>query len=257
MKEYIKDAKFEAEKENAEKSEDGGSDKGEKNGEMPIDSILKSGSVTTNGGGARIQTMTVIGQIEGHYLLSGGQKSTRYEHMIPMLVSVEDEDDFDGLLMILNTMGGDVEAGLAIAELVASMHKPTVSLVLGGGHSIGIPLAVAAKRSFIVPSATMTVHPVRTNGLVISAPQTYYYFDRMQDRIVDFVASHSGISAERFRTLLLARDEMATDIGTILEGKEAVSEGLIDELGGLSEALTTLRQMVAESRGDRETARDK
>lgn len=212
------------------------------------ESILKSGSVTTNGGGARIQTMTIIGQIEGHYLLSGGQKSTRYEHMIPMLVSVEDEDDFDGLLLILNTAGGDVEAGLAIAELVASMRKPTVSLVLGGGHSIGVPLAVAAKRSFIVPSATMTVHPVRTTGLVVSAPQTYYYFDRMQERILRFIASHSHVEVEELRRLMLARDEMATDVGTILEGPEAVKAGLIDELGGLSAALAALREMVEEHR---------
>lgn len=202
------------------------------------------GSVTVENQGKKIHCITIIGQIEGHYPLGGGQKATKYEHVLPALVSVEEDENISGLLILLNTVGGDVEAGLAIAEMVASMKKPSVSLVLGGGHSIGVPLAVSAKKSFIVPSATMTVHPVRISGTVIGAPQTFRYFSDMQNRITDFICSHSKISAERFRELLMKSDEMAADIGTILEGKQAVDEGLIDSLGGLSDALDALSQMM-------------
>ena len=193
---------------------------------------------------SRIRTMSIIGQIEGHYLLPEGQKATKYEHLIPELVEVEESDEVDGLLMILNTMGGDVEAGLAIAELVASMKKPSVSLVLGGGHSIGVPLATAADHSFIVPSATMTIHPVRINGLVLGAPQTFRYFEEMQKRIVGFICDHSSASPGAIHELMMRPDELATDIGSIIDGKEAVEYGLIDSLGGLSDALAALREMV-------------
>ena len=193
---------------------------------------------------SRIRTMSIIGQIEGHYLLPEGQKATKYEHLIPELVEVEESDEVDGLLMILNTMGGDVEAGLAIAELVASMKKPSVSLVLGGGHSIGVPLATAADRSFIVPSATMTIHPVRINGLVLGAPQTFRYFEEMQKRIVGFICDHSSASPGAIHELMMRPDELATDIGSIIDGKEAVEYGIIDSLGGLSDALAALKEMV-------------
>lgn len=201
------------------------------------------GSVVVKRNGCNFRCITIIGQIEGHYLQPDNQKTTKYEHILPLLVSVEEDDSISGLLLLLNTVGGDVEAGLAIAELIASMKKPTVSLVLGGGHSIGVPLAVSAKKSFIVPSATMTVHPVRISGTVVGAPQTYHYFSRMQNRITEFVTSHSGISKERFNTLLMQTDEIATDVGTILEGKQAVEEGLIDAEGGLSDALEALRTL--------------
>lgn len=209
-----------------------------------FDYIMKSGGVISRKDGETIHCLTIIGQIEGHYLLGEGQKATKYEHIIPLLVSIEESSDIDGMLMVLNTMGGDVEAGLAIAEMVAGMSKPTVSLVLGGGHSIGVPLAVAANRSFIVPSATMTIHPVRMSGTVVGVPQTYYYFERMQDRIVNFVVNHSGIDEKKFRELLLRTDQIATDVGSIVDGKEAVKIGLIDQIGGVSEALTELRRMI-------------
>ena len=202
------------------------------------------GAVTVSTDHGRIHSLTIIGQIEGHYILGEREKATKYEHLIPLLVSVEESDEVDGLLIILNTMGGDVEAGLAIAEMIASMKKPTVSLVLGGGHSIGVPLAVAAKRSFIVPSATMTVHPVRINGLVIGSQQTFNYFRDMQERIVKFVVSHSAISEKKLTELMTRPDEMATDIGSILDGNQAVNMGLIDKVGGLSDALEELRRMI-------------
>ena len=201
------------------------------------------GAVST-GEHSRIRTMSIIGQIEGHYLLPEGQKATKYEHLIPELVEIEESDEIDGLLMILNTMGGDVEAGLAIAELVASMKKPSVSLVLGGGHSIGVPLAVSAKRSFIVPSATMTIHPVRMNGLVLGTPQTFSYFEKMQDRIIQFVTANSRIAPERMHALMMETGEMASDVGTVLDGERAVAEGLIDESGSLSDAIRCLREMI-------------
>ena len=201
------------------------------------------GAVST-GDHSRIRTMSIIGQIEGHYLLPEGQKATKYEHLIPERVEIEESDEVDGLLMILNTMGGDVEAGLAIAELVASMKKPSVSLVLGGGHSIGVPLATAADRSFIVPSATMTIHPVRINGLVLGAPQTFHYFEEMQKRIVKFICDHSKASPDVIHELMMRPDELATDIGSIIDGKEAVEYGIIDSLGGLSDALAALKEIV-------------
>lgn len=220
----------------SEKNKGGSSEK--------LEVISESGGVVAENARERIHCMTIIGQVEGHYILGEREKSTKYEHLIPLLVSIEESDDIDGLLIILNTMGGDVEAGLAISEMIASMKKPSVSLVLGGGHSIGVPLAVAAKKSFIVPSATMTIHPVRVNGLVIGVEQTYNYFKEMQDRIVRFIVSHSGISEEKLNELMTRPDEMATDIGTIVEGGEAVRLGLIDRVGGLSDALEELRGMI-------------
>lgn len=211
-----------------------------------VEVIEKTGGIVSSGNGECIQCLTVIGQIEGHYLLSDGQKATKYEHIIPMLVSAEESEDIDGVLLLLNTMGGDVEAGLAIAEMVSGMSKPTVSLVLGGGHSIGVPLAVSADTSFIVPSATMTIHPVRMSGTVVGVPQTYYYFQRMQDRIVDFIVRNSSVTEEKFRDMLMRTDQIATDVGTLIDGGEAVSCGLIDRLGGLSDALGELRRMIRE-----------
>ncbi len=211
---------------------------------LKLENVMMSNSVTTKGNGIALHCITIIGQIEGHYILQNGQKATKYEQIIPQLVSIEEDPEIDGLLIILNTVGGDVEAGLAISEMIASMTKPTVSIVLGGGHSIGVPLAVSAKRSFIVPSATMTVHPVRTTGLVVSAPQTYYYFKRMQDRILKFIQDHSNISVESLQKMMLATDELATDMGTVLEGEEAVKCGLIGSVGGLSDAIKTLKEMV-------------
>lgn len=208
------------------------------------DIIEETGGVTKARGGINIHCMSIIGQIEGHYALPEGQKATKYEHIVPLLFSIEESDDVDGLLIILNTMGGDVEAGLAIAELIASMKKPTVSLVLGGGHSIGVPLAVSAKKSFIVPSATMTIHPVRINGTVIGSPQTFFYFEKMQERITRFVCDHSRISSENFTNLMMRTDQIATDTGSIISGEEATSCGLIDRTGGLSDALAELRQMI-------------
>ena len=215
-----------------------------------LDNISEIGGVLASNSRESIHCMTIIGQIEGHYMLGEREKATKYEHIIPLLVSIEENDDIDGLLIILNTMGGDVEAGLAIAEMIASMKKPTVSLVLGGGHSIGVPLAVAAKRSFIVPSATMTIHPVRVNGLVIGVQQTYNYFREMQNRIVKFIVSHSSISEEKITELMTRPDEMANDIGTIVEGNEAVRLGLIDKVGGLSDALEELRKMKKAKDGE-------
>ena len=200
----------------------------------------KDGALSTD---TRIHCLSIIGQIEGHYLLPEGQKATKYEHIIPELVEIEESREIDGLLIILNTMGGDVEAGLAIAEMIASMKKPTVSLVLGGGHSIGVPLATAAKRSFIVPSATMTIHPVRVNGVVLGAPQTFHYFEEMQKRIVKFICEHSSSTPDIIRELMMRPDELATDIGSIIEGREAVEYGIIDEVGGLSDALAALKAM--------------
>lgn len=209
-----------------------------------LEGIIKSGSVVTKNSRESIHTLSIIGQIEGHYLLPEAQKATKYEHIIPLLVAIEESDEIEGLLIVLNTMGGDVEAGLAIAEMIASMTKPTVSLVLGGGHSIGVPLAASAKRSFIVPSATMTVHPVRINGLVVGVPQTFRYFNEMQKRIVRFICDHSRASADKINELMMRPDEMATDVGSIIDGDEAVAYGIIDAVGGLSEALAALREMI-------------
>lgn len=214
--------------------------------------LMKTGGVISQSAEETIHCLTIIGQIEGHYLLGDGQKTTKYEHLIPLLVSIEESAEIDGLLLVLNTMGGDVEAGLALAEMIASMNKPTVSLVLGGGHSIGVPLAVAAQTSFIVPSATMTIHPVRISGTVIGVPQTYYYFTRMQDRIIHFITSHSSIKEETFRDMLMKTDQIATDVGSIIDGHEAVRYGLIDHVGGLSEALGELRKRIRESQNIRD-----
>lgn len=213
-----------------------------------LDAIERSASVVSSNGQETIHCLSIIGQIEGHYVLPDGQKATKYEQLIPLLVSIEESEDVNGLLVILNTMGGDVEAGLALAELIASMRKPTVCLVLGGGHSIGVPLAVAGKRSFIVPSATMTVHPVRISGTVIGSPQTYRYFQDMQKRIVQFVCDHSHIRESRLTELMMRPDQIANDIGTVLDGEEAVSCGLIDEVGGLDSALRALRNMIQKAK---------
>ena len=191
-----------------------------------------------------IQVLSIIGQIEGHYISDQNQKTTKYEHIIPLLIAMEQSEDVKGVLIVLNTMGGDVEAGLGIAEMIASMKKPTVSLIIGGSHSIGVPLAVSAKRSFIVPSATMTIHPVRVNGLVVGAPQTYNYFADMQKRIVRFICNHSKASEQSINDMMMRPDMLATDVGTVLEGKEAVLCGLIDHIGGLSDALDALREMM-------------
>ena len=206
-----------------------------------IEAVLPPKSVKSESG---IQVLTIIGQIEGHYTNDQGQKTTKYEQVIPLLVAMEQSDEVKGILIILNTMGGDVEAGLGIAEIISSMKKPTVSLVIGGSHSIGVPLAVAAKKSFITPSATMTLHPVRVNGLVVGAPQTYNYFADMQKRIVDFICRNSRASADKINELMMRPDMLATDVGTVLEGKEAVLCGLIDRIGGLSDALDALSEMI-------------
>jgi len=207
-------------------------------------SIIETGSIISDNGEYVVQCMTIIGQIEGHYILSPQNKTTKYEHIIPQLVSVEQDERIDGLLIILNTVGGDVEAGLAIAELMAGMKKPVVSLVLGGGHSIGVPIAVAAKKSFIAKSATMTIHPVRMNGLMLGVPQAFEYFQRMQQRITTFVTEHSDISAERYNQLAMNTSELVMDIGTILDGQDAVDEGLIDSIGNLNDAVSALYKMI-------------
>ena len=210
--------------------------------------LLEDGSVTTRCNGHTIHCLTIIGQIEGHYILPSQNKTTKYEQVIPQIVAVEEDPQIDGLLMLLNTVGGDVEAGLALAELVAGMKKPTVSLVLGGGHSIGVPLAVAAKRSFIAESASMTIHPVRMNGLVLGIPQTLEYFQRMQDRITNFVTQNSNITKERFTSLSRNTQELVMDVGTVLDGPDAVEEGLIDSLGSLSDAIDCLEKMIDRGR---------
>ena len=207
------------------------------------------GAVVVDNGKDSVYCMCIIGQIEGHYLLGETQKATKYEHLIPRLVSIEEDRETDGVLLVLNTMGGDVEAGLAIAEMVASMSKPTVSLVLGGGHSIGVPLAVAARRSFIVPSATMTIHPVRISGTVVGAPQTFTYFRDMQERIIDFICRNSHADPDTIRDLMMRPDQIATDVGTVLAGAEAVKYGIIDQVGGLREALFALHEMADEKNG--------
>lgn len=206
---------------------------------------FENGSITVKKDGHYIHCLTVIGQIEGHYILPSQNKTTKYEHVIPQLVAIEESREIEGLLIILNTVGGDVEAGLAIAELIATMKTPTASLVLGGGHSIGVPLAVSCDRSFIVPTATMTVHPVRMNGTVLGVPQTLSYFEKMQDRIAGFVEANSKITAEDFRSLMMKTGELVMDVGTVLDGEAAVECNLIDELGGLSDALDYLNRVIS------------
>ena len=214
---------------------------------IQLENIEMSSSSIAENTRERFQCISIIGQVEGHYFLPEGQKATKYEQIIPLLVSIEESDDVDGVLIILNTMGGDVEAGLALAEMIASMTKPTVSLVLGGGHSIGVPLATAAKHSFIVPSATMTIHPVRISGLVIGVPQSFRYMSEMQKRIIDFICAHSKANADEIRELMMRPDQIATDCGSIIEGYEAVEYGIIDEVGGLDKALAHLRSLCQKS----------
>ncbi len=220
--------------------------------QLRLENIADSATSVAENSHERFQCISVIGQIEGHYLLPEGQKATKYEQIIPLLVSIEESEEIDGLLIILNTMGGDVEAGLALAEMIASMRKPTVSLVLGGGHSIGVPLATAARRSLIVPSATMTVHPVRISGMVVGVPQSFRYMSEMQKRIVRFICSHSRAREEDIERLMMRPDQMATDCGSILEGSEAVEYGIIDEVGGLDRALELLRELCREGEENRE-----
>ena len=210
--------------------------------------VVDMGSTTVATGDGTIHTLTIIGQIEGHQEAPDGAKTTKYEHVLPLLTAIEESSEVDGLLILLNTMGGDIEAGLAIAEMISGMRKPTVSLVLGGGHSIGVPLAVAASESFIVPSGAMTIHPVRLNGLVIGVSQTFHYFERIQDRICSFVTRNSRISREQFEKLMLNTGEMAADVGSVIYGEEAVRIGLIDHLGGLSDAIDCLRKKMKEGK---------
>ncbi len=216
----------------------------ENNSNEKYEYIKEVGSITTSGGRHIIHCLTIVGEIEGHILSPTQNKTTKYEHVIPQLVAIEEDKDIEGLLIILNTVGGDVEAGLAIAELISGMKKPTVSLVLGGGHSIGVPLSVAAKKSFIVPSATMTIHPVRMTGLVLGVPQMLRHFERMQERITNFVTSNSDITPNRFGELMMNIGEMVTDVGSVLDGENAVKEGLIDSIGSLSDAIEALYTMI-------------
>jgi ATP-dependent protease ClpP protease subunit len=215
--------------------------------EDDIKEIERMGSITATNGKYLIHCLTIVGQIEGHYILPSQNKTTKYEHVIPQLVAIEEDPDISGLIIILNTVGGDVEAGLAIAELISGMKTPTVSLVLGGGHSIGVPLAVSAKKSYICPSATMTIHPVRISGLLLGVPQTLSYINKIQDRITTFVADNSKITKERFIELMMTVGELTTDIGTVLDGKDAVEEGLIDSLGSLSDAIDALYNLIEEN----------
>lgn len=241
---------------NNEKQDEAESDEQETGSQAQTEQIERTGGITTGKGKHTIHCLTIIGQIEGHYILPATNKTTKYEHVIPQLLAVEQDPDIEGLVIILNTVGGDVEAGLAIAELLSGMKKPTVSLVLGGGHSIGVPLAVSARKSFIVPSATMTVHPVRMNGLVLGVPQTLSYFDKMQERIVKFVTDNSNITPERFRQLMMNKDELVMDVGTVLDGQSAVDEGLIDALGGVSDVIESLYAMIEGGRKRHDPAHD-
>ena len=210
--------------------------------------IVDLGSVETKNPRGNIHCLNIIGQVEGHMVLPPQNKTTKYEHVLPQLIAIEENPEIDGLMVLLNTVGGDVEAGLAIAEMIAGMSKPTVSLVLGGGHSIGVPLAVATDYSFIAPTATMTVHPLRMNGVVIGVMQTFQYFQNMQDRIIDFVVSNSNISYDKFKQLMLTTDEIANDVGSILFAKKAVEYGLINEMGGLKDALEKMYELIEKER---------
>ena len=211
--------------------------------------LTELGGTTTRTNGGTIYTLTIIGQIEGHQVLPDTVKTTKYEHVLPLLASIEESEEIDGLLLLLNTVGGDIEAGLAIAELISGMKKPTVSLVLGGGHSIGVPLAVSAKKCLIAPSAGMTIHPVRISGTVVGAPATYQYFNRIQERIVEFVTANSRIKRDKFLEYMMATGELASDVGTVIYGKEAVNCGLIDRLGSLGDALEVLHHQIAKQAG--------
>ncbi len=209
------------------------------------ENMIKDGTALLESAGGAIFCLSIIGQIEGHYVLDNTQKATKYDHVIPTLVALEESDRIDGIIILINTLGGDVEAGLAMAEVIASMTKPTASVVLGGGHSIGVPLAVSADRSFIVPSATMTIHPVRTSGVVLGVPQAFNYLEKMQDRIIRFIVDHSSVKEERFRHMISRTDTLVNDIGSILNGYEAVDCGLIDEIGGIKEALAFLKEAAS------------
>ncbi|MBQ2841129.1 MAG: ATP-dependent Clp protease proteolytic subunit [Oscillospiraceae bacterium] len=215
--------------------------------------MIETGSIVATSKYGNIHCITIIGQIEGHTILSSDTKTTKYEHICPTLAAVEEREDVDGLLIMLNTVGGDIEAGLAIAELIAGMTKPTASLILGGGHSIGVPLAVAAKHSIIAETAAITIHPVRMSGVVVGAPQTFNYFERVQDRITSFVERHSNISAEKFREYMLKVGELATDVGTVIYGKEAVDIGLIDRVGTLNDALSFLHTEIEKNKNEKST----
>lgn len=209
------------------------------------------GSISTGSNGRNIHCIVIVGQVEGHQVLPPQNKTTKYEHVMPQLAAIEESPEIDGLLILLNTVGGDVEAGLAIAELIAGMSKPTVSLVLGGGHSIGVPLAVAAKQSFIAPSAAMTIHPVRINGVIIGVPQTFNYFEKIQERIIRFITQNSNVTEQKFKELMLTTGELAADVGSVIYGEEAVEIGLIDKLGGLADALGALHAMIDERKGEK------
>ena len=232
-------------------SPEGISDNTPQNQDNTLQSLKELGqTATTNNLKSDIHTILIIGQIEGHLVLPPKNKTTKYEHVIPQLVAVEENPDIKGLLLVLNTVGGDIEAGLAISEMISSMNKPTVSIVLGGGHSIGVPIAVATDYSYIVATASMTIHPIRLTGMVIGVPQTYEYLDKMQDRIIKFVNLHSRISEEKFRELMFRTGELVRDIGTVLIGREAVDLGLVDEVGGLNDALTKLRSLIQNNGGE-------
>ena len=230
-------------------SNDENREKNEEKAAVPVQPIIDMGSTVVKNSRGTIHCLTIVGQVEGHTLLPDNLKSTKYEHVLPLLAALEQNEQVDGVLLLLNTVGGDIEAGLAIAELIAGLTKPTAAIVLGGSHSIGVPLAVAAQRSFAVPSAAMTIHPVRMSGTVIAAPQTYNYFQRLQERIVTFVSGHSQISQKEFQVLMLAKDDMAADVGSVIYGEEAVHLGIIDQLGGLREGLDWLYRKMNETRG--------
>ena len=217
--------------------------KGEKGQKLDSEAIERMGGALAENKREAFYCLSIIGQIEGHYTLEGNQKATKYDHLLPLLVSLEEDEAIDGILILLNTMGGDVEAGLAISEVIASLDKPTVSVVLGGGHSIGVPLAVSARRSFIVPSATMTIHPVRTTGTVIAVPQSFDYLSEMQERIIEFIAAHSKVDPEYLRSIMMRTDRLANDVGSVIDGREAVACGLIDAVGGIRDALGALREL--------------
>ena len=215
--------------------------------------LVTDGTAVIDSEDGRIYCILIIGQIEGHYVLDGTQKATKYDHVIPTLVALEESSRIDGVLILINTLGGDVEAGLAIAEVIASLTKPTASVVLGGGHSIGVPLAVSADRSFIVPSATMTIHPVRTSGVVLGVPQSFNYLERMQDRIIRFIVDHSSVDEDEFRAMIQRTDMLVNDVGSLLDGIEATRCGLIDEIGGIKEAIAYLKS-VSDGRRKKEQA---
>ena len=229
-------------------SNDENREKNEEKAAVPVQPIIDMGSTVVKNSRGTVHCLTIVGQVEGHTLLPDNLKSTKYEHVLPLLAYLEESEDIDGVLFLLNTVGGDVEAGLAIAELISGMKKPTVSLVLGGGHSIGVPLAVAPMVTMIAPSASMTIHPVRTSGTIIAAPQTYQYFERLQERIVRFVTKHSNITRERFLALMMDTQDLASDVGSVLYGEEAVACGLVGRLGGLSDALEALYELIEEKK---------